>query len=112
MPVVAIADIHGIGGRRAELTALLARTEQIARGVPGARRYAFAARVDAPDQFVLVSEWESKGALDAYHRSDAFARYQSDLHGLLARPSEMTIYTVTETVRPVAGGPPDPRDAD
>ena len=112
MPVVALADIFGIGGRRAELTALLSRTERNVRGLPGARRYEFAARLDAPDEFVLVSEWDTQGAIDAYHRSEEFARYQLELHGLLARPSEMTIYSATDLVRPVPSGPPDPRDAD
>ena len=112
MPVIAIADIHGISGRRAELSALLARTEHQVRGLPGSRRYAFASRVEAPDEFVLLSVWDSQAAMDAYHRSDAFADYQHALHGLLARPSEMTVYAVVDSVRPIPGGLPDPRDAD
>jgi hypothetical protein len=32
--------------------------------------------------------------------------------GLLARPSEMTMYDVSGEVRPVPSGPMDPRDAD
>ena len=47
-----------------------------------------------------------------YHRSEPFARYQFDLHGLLARPGEMTIYSVAEAVRPAPSGPPVPRHAD
>jgi quinol monooxygenase YgiN len=111
MPVIAIAEIFGISGRRQELRDLLTRTEQHVHGLPGVRRYAFAARLDAPDAFVLISEWDSHDAMAAYHRSEHFAAYQLDLHGLLARPSKMTIYTVTEAVRPVPSGPPDPRDA-
>jgi quinol monooxygenase YgiN len=112
MPVIAIAAIFGITGRRNELAALLSRTEQRVRGVAGSRRYVFAARLEAPDEFVLLSEWETHDAMDAYHRSDAFARYQFDLNGLLARPSEMTVYSVTDAVRPIPSGPLDPRDAD
>jgi quinol monooxygenase YgiN len=112
MPVIAIAEIFGIRGRRGELRDLLTRTERYVRDLPGARRYTFAARLDSPDEFILISEWESQDALAAYHRSEQFAAYQFDLHGLLARPSEMSIYTVTEAVRPVPTGPPDPRDAD
>ena len=112
MPVIAIADIFGISGRRSELLDLLTRTEERARRQPGARRYAFAARLDAPDQLVLVSEWDSYEAMASYHRSEEFARYQFELDGLLARPSEMTIYSVSEIVRPVPSGPLDPRDAD
>jgi len=112
MPVIAIAEIFGISGRRNELVALLTRTEQHVRELAGSRRYVFAARLDTPDQFVLVSEWETHDAMDAYHRSDRFARYQFELSGLLARPSEMTVYSVTDAVRPVPSGPLDPRDAD
>jgi quinol monooxygenase YgiN len=110
--VVAVAEIHGISGRRDELVELLKRTEEQVRALPASRRYEFATRVAAPDEFVLISEWDSEEAMAAYHRSEPFASYQHELHGLLARPSEMTIYSVTETVRPVASGPPDPRDVD
>jgi quinol monooxygenase YgiN len=109
--VIAIADIFGISGRRSELLDLLTRTERYVRDLPGARRYTFTARLGAPDEFVLVSEWESYDALAAYHRSEAFATYQFDLQGLLARPSEMTVYSISDVVRPVFSGPPDPRDA-
>jgi quinol monooxygenase YgiN len=112
MPVIAIAEIYGVSGRRAELVDLLTRTQQHVRGLPGARRYVFTARLDTPDEFLLVSEWDSHEAMAAYHRSEPFARYQFDLNGLLARPSEMTVYSVTEAVRPVPSGPIDPRDAD
>ena len=112
MPVIAIAEIFGISGRRDDLRALLARTEQHVRELPGSRRYVFAARLDAPDQYVLLSEWDTLESMDAYHRSKQFARYQFELNGLLARPSEMTVYSVTDTVRPVPSGPLDPRDAD
>ena len=71
MTVIAIADIFGISGRRGELTALFSRTEQHVRSLPGSRRYAFAARIEAPDEFVLVGEWDSEAAMDAYYRSEA-----------------------------------------
>jgi quinol monooxygenase YgiN len=112
VPVIAIADIFGISGRRNELADLLIRTERRARTFPGSRRYVFAARLDAPDEFVLLSEWDTYDAMSAYHHSEQFAQYQFDLSGLLARPSDMTIFSVTRSVHPVPSGPPDPRDAD
>ena len=112
MPIIAIAEIFGISGRRSELAALLTRTAQHARELPGSRRYVFTADLETPDRFVLVSEWDTYDAMAAYHRSEQFARYQFELHGLLARASEMTVYSVTDAVRPVPSGPPDPRDAD
>jgi len=112
MHVIAIAEIFGLSGRRNELVTLLTQTERHVRALAGSRRYVFAARLETRDQFVLLSEWETHDAMDAYHRSDYFARYQFELSGLLARPSEMTIYSATHTLKPVPSGPLDPRDAD
>ena len=60
-----------------------------ARAIPGARRYVFTVTPSDRDQYLLVSEWDTQAAMDAHHRSDAFARYQFDVGELLARPSEM-----------------------
>ena len=72
----------------------------------------FAATLADPDRFLLISEWDSQETLDAHYRSQTFARFQFDLHGLLAQQSDMTIYAVSEHVRPVNTRPMDPRDAD
>jgi quinol monooxygenase YgiN len=112
MTVVATADMYGISGRRDELAVVLADAQRTAAGRPGCRRYEFAATLSEPDRFVLVSEWEDEAALEAHYASAEFASFQFALQGLLARPSEMKIYTVTTTTRPVASGPMDPRDAD
>ena len=112
MPVLAIADLFGIFGRRDELRAVLARSERDAAGQPGCVRYLFAATVADPDHFVLLSEWRDQAALDTHHASTAFTEFQLSLEGLLARPSQMTIYSVGGSARPLASRPLDPRDAD
>jgi quinol monooxygenase YgiN len=112
MAVIALADLFGIDGRRPELVALLERSERDAVAEPGCRRYTFAATLSDPDRFVLVSEWESQEALAAHYRSEAFSNFQLGLDGLLARPSEMTVYSVVGSVRPLSTRPMDPRDAD
>jgi quinol monooxygenase YgiN len=110
--VVAVADLVGISGRRQELLGALADAEREAAGEAGCLRYTFAATITDPDHFVLLSEWHDRAALDAHYRSAVFAAFQLALDGLLARPSEMTVYAVTGSARPVASGPMDPRDAD
>jgi quinol monooxygenase YgiN len=110
--VIAVGDMFGISGRRAELQSLLARSEREAAAAPGCRRYVFAATLAEPDHVVLVSEWESQEALDAHYQSEAFATFQLGLEGLLARPSEMIVHAVAESVRPVNTRPMDPRVAD
>jgi quinol monooxygenase YgiN len=110
--VLAIAEMFGIIGRRDELASLLERFERVACGQPGCRRYTFAATLADPTRFVLVSEWESEDALDAHYRSEAFAEFQFALDGLLARPSEATVYSGEGAIRPMDTRPMDPRDAD
>jgi quinol monooxygenase YgiN len=112
MTVVAIADLYGISGRREELVALLAEAEREAAAQPGCVRYAYAATLADPDHFVLVGEWRDRAAMDAHYASRAFASFQFSLDGLLARPSEMAIHSVSASARPVASAPMDPRDAD
>ena len=110
--VIALAEMFGISGRRDELAALLERFERWAVGEPGCRRYTFAVALADPSRFVLVSEWDSQGALDAHYRSEEFAEFQLGLYGLLARPSELTVYSGEGAVRPLNTRPTDPRDAD
>lgn len=112
MSVLAVADMFGISGRREELVELLAGAECEAAGEPGCLRYSFAAALADPDHYLMIGEWRDQEAMDSHYRSPRFAEFQASLHGLLARPSEMTVYTVGESARPVASGPMDPRDAD
>jgi quinol monooxygenase YgiN len=110
--VIAVGDLFGISGRRAELHALLAASQQDAVGSPGCRRYDFAATLPDPDHVVLISEWDNQAALDQHYRSAAFDAFQFALEGMLARPSEMTVHSIAESVRPTDTRPMDPRDAD
>ena len=112
MRVIAIADLFGLAGARGELQVLLATEQQAAVRQPGCRRYVFAEAVGDPDHFVLVGEWDDQAALDGHYSSADFGRFQSSLHGLLARPSELTMYSVSGAARPLPSAPMDPRDAD
>ncbi len=112
MSVIAVAEIFGISGRRQELVTVLGGAERQAAERPGCMRYWFAATLAEPDHFMLFSEWRDQAALDAHYASSQFASFQLSLNGLLARPSQMTVYSVSETARPLPSGPMDPRDAD
>jgi quinol monooxygenase YgiN len=112
MSVIAVADMFGIRGRRQALEAALADAEREAADQPGCVRYSFAATITEPDHFVLISEWRDPAALDTHYASSEFASFQLSLNGLLARPSQMTVYSVSGSARPLASGPMDPRDAD
>ncbi len=110
--VIAVADMFGIEGGRDELAEVLQSFERDAQREAGCRRYTFAVTVTDPAQFLLLSEWESQDALDDHYSSQMFADFQFRLQGLLARPSELTIYSTGGAVRPLDSRPMDPRDAD
>jgi quinol monooxygenase YgiN len=110
--VITIGDVYGIAGRRRELLTAFADVQRAARDSPGCLRYAFAEATGEPDHFVLLGQWRDRTSLDAHYASPAFARYQTALHGLLARPSELSIFTVEAAEHPAAPAAMDPRDAD
>ena len=112
MSILAVADIYGIAGRRQELVAALAGAQRDALGREGCLRYTVAATLEDPDHFVTLAEWRDRAAVDAHYGSRAFATFQMSLDGLLARPSEMTMFDVAGELRPLPSGPMDPRDAD
>jgi quinol monooxygenase YgiN len=112
VPVLVIADIYGIAGRRQELVAALTSFAGEASTQDGCLRYTVAATLDDPDRYVTVSHWRDEAAVDAHYRSPTFAGFQMALDGLLARPSEATVFSASETLRPLPSAPMDPRDAD
>jgi quinol monooxygenase YgiN len=112
MSVIALAELFGTAGARTELLEILGDAQRSARERPGCMRYAFAQAIDDADHFILVSEWEDQSRLDAHYASPEFTRFQLSLHGLLARPSEMTVYSISTAARPLPPTPMDPRDAD
>jgi quinol monooxygenase YgiN len=111
-PILAVADVFGMRSARAELVAALATTERAAAEQAGCIRYSFAATVVDPDDYLVFSQWQDWNALTAYCRSSAFAVAQSGLRGLLRRRSASTLYTITESVRPLPSVVMDPWDAD
>jgi quinol monooxygenase YgiN len=109
---VVIADMFGSPALRDELRALLAQAERDATSRDGCLRYSVGVSLADPDRYVVVEEWRDKAALEAHYASEEFRRFQFELHDLLVRSSEATIHSVSASLRPVASGPIDPRDAD
>jgi quinol monooxygenase YgiN len=110
--ILVIAHMFGGAGRRSELVSLLAKAERDAMRQDGCLGYTVAASTGDANHYVVVEQWRDRAALEAHYASASFERFQYELHGLLARRSEATIYSVTEAHRPVASALLDPRDAD
>jgi quinol monooxygenase YgiN len=107
-----VGDIYSLVGRADELVELLSETQVRARSEPGCLAYAFAEVVGDPGHYLVVQQWRDEAALDAHYSSPTFQRYQERVGEFLARPSEVQLHRVAETVHLRDPGPMDPRRAD
>jgi quinol monooxygenase YgiN len=110
--IIAIGDIYAQIPRREEVRDLMRETQRAARGTPGCLSYTFAETLDDPGHFLVVHQWSDQAALDEHYRSQAFADYQSRIAELLVRSSELQVYVVQESIRPVPSPGGDPKHDD
>ena len=110
--VILVGEIFGLAGPRDELTAVMLRAQRDARAAEGCLRFTFARTLDDPDVLLLVQEWSDEAALERHFRSPAHAGYRRDVEGLLARPSQVRIHRIAQTVQPTPSTEMDPRRAD
>lgn len=110
--VVAVGDVHILVGRRNEVVELLSSTQDRVRREPGCLAYTFAEAVGDPGHYVVTQEWRDEAALEAHYSSPPLAEYLNRVGEFLARPTQMRIHRVAETLHPADPGPMDPRRAD
>jgi len=109
--VILVADVHGLAGTRDELRALLNELADGARGEPGCVSFRVLAE-DDPGEFVMLAAWLSEDALRAHYNSPHYRHYREIVGLLLARPSDVVIHHLSDTVRAIDPNPPDPRELD
>jgi quinol monooxygenase YgiN len=109
---VAVGDIYTVTGRRDEVVELLGATQDRVRREPGCLAYTFAEAVGDPGHYVVTQEWRDEAALEAHYSSQPLSEYLERVGELLARPTQMRIHRVAETIRPADPSPMDPRRAD
>jgi quinol monooxygenase YgiN len=105
--VLMVTEMHGLGGRERELRALLADLAAGALSEPGCVGFRVLGAGEA-GELVLLSAWTGEDAMRAHYRTPHYRRYREAVGPLLARPSDVTIHHVRETVHPVDPNPPDP----
>jgi quinol monooxygenase YgiN len=105
--VILVAEVHGLAGTVVELRALLAELADGARGEPECVGFRVLAAED-PGDFVLLASWRSESALRAHYDTAHYRRYDEQVGGLLARPSEVVVHHIAATIHPIASSPPDP----
>jgi quinol monooxygenase YgiN len=99
--LVLIGDIQAQIPRRAELEAAMLAAQSDAREQDGCISFSFAAAVGEPGHFLVVERWRDRAAMEAHFRSPSFVAYQAAITGLLARDTELRVYTVTDASLPV-----------
>jgi quinol monooxygenase YgiN len=110
--IIALGDLETLVGRSEEVVELLSATQDQILREPGCLAYTFAEVIGDPGHYVVTQEWRDEAAFTAHYSSQPLVEYLSRVGELLARPTEMRIYRVTETVHPVDPGPMDPDRAD
>jgi quinol monooxygenase YgiN len=102
-----IAEIHGLAGREGELAGVLGDLATGARTEDGCLMFRVL-RGDEAGEFVLLAAWRDEAALRSHYAGAPYQRYRAAVGELLARPSDVTVHQVAQTVRAVDPNPPDP----
>ena len=105
--LIVIAEIHGLAGRADELRTLLEGLASTSVQEPGCGAF----RVLDPGEvgeFVVVSEYASQDALSAHYSTDHYQYYRSTVGEMLARPSDVVVHHVAQTIHAVDPNLPDP----
>ncbi|MDO8212645.1 putative quinol monooxygenase [Conexibacter sp. CPCC 206217] len=105
--VILEAVLHGLGGRAAELDALLAELATASRTEPGCHAFRIATG-DEPGDVAVVSFYADEAALRAHYATPHYRRYRAQVGQLLARPSDVIVYHVNGAVRAQDPNLPDP----
>jgi quinol monooxygenase YgiN len=102
-----IARLHGLAGRSTELGALCGRLASETVAELGCRRFEVLELAEA-GEIVLISDWSSEQALREHFATPHYRGYRGAVGELLARPSDVTVHHVSDTVHALDPNPPDP----
>jgi quinol monooxygenase YgiN len=106
-----IARVHGVAVRGAELTAAAEALAASSRGQEGCLGFDVLAPPGAVAELVLLSAWRSDRDMRAHFASAAYGTYVAAVTDLLARPSDVTIHSLSGTVHPIADLSTEPQRA-
>jgi quinol monooxygenase YgiN len=109
MSVLVQAQIHGLGGRAADLTEVLEEHASAMAQADGCLSARASAPLDAdPGEYLLEAVWRDEAAMHAHYASAEYARYAGRIGELLARPSDVQIHYVERSVRATGDASMDP----
>jgi quinol monooxygenase YgiN len=107
--IIALGDIYAQIESREEVRDLMRATQTRTRDQPGCLSYEFAEALGDAGHFLVVQRWRDQAAVDEHYRSQEFTAYQQRIRDYLVRSSDLTLYAVAESVRPLGPSPVDPQ---
>ena len=102
-----ISEMHGLAGRADELERRLDDLANAGGAENGCLMFSILRRQDL-GEFVVIAHWRDETALREHYEGAPYARYRAAVGELLARPSDVTIHHVAETIHALDPNPPDP----
>lgn len=105
--IIVVAEIHGLAGRAAELAALLATLAKGSVDELGCGAYRVL-ETGEPGEYVVISEYSGEAAVREHYTTDHYRYYRAHVDELLARPSDVVVHHVSQTIRAVDPNLPDP----
>jgi quinol monooxygenase YgiN len=108
MSVLLVAEMHGRTALvEPELRALLSELADASRAEPQCTDFRVLA-AEEPGEFVLLGSWSSETAMREHYDTSHYRHYREQVGPLLARPSDVVVYHVSNTVHALDPNPPDP----
>jgi quinol monooxygenase YgiN len=102
-----IAELHGLAGGIDELRSLLTELATASRAEDGCESFQVLDAED-PSEVVLLARWRDEVALRAHYDTPHYRVYNAQVGALLARPSDVIVLHVSETIHARDPNPPDP----
>jgi quinol monooxygenase YgiN len=102
-----ISELHGLSGLIEDLRELLAELAAASREEEGCESFRVLAG-ENPAELVVLSSWRGEPALQAHFKTPHYTRYRTLVGPLLARPSDVLVLHVAETIHAIDPNPPDP----
>jgi quinol monooxygenase YgiN len=105
--LIVVAELHGLVGRIAELSAVVAELAVGSRDEPGCNACRVLSSED-PGRLVLLGDYADEESLRTHYATPHYRRYREQVGPLLARPSDVVVHHVSNTIHARDPNPPDP----
>jgi quinol monooxygenase YgiN len=105
--LLVVAELHGRAGLAAELGTLLEELALASREESECIEMRVLGTSEAGEH-VLLSSWRSETGLRAHYGTPHYRYYRDHVTPMLARPSDVVVHRLSETIRALDPNPPDP----